>query len=59
LKGRQAKDPVRKKEFFLLSYNLLESLTERFPQSSRIETLNEGMEVLETELNKLGNTLEY
>ncbi len=59
LRGRQTTDPVRKKEFFLLSYNRLRALTEQYPQSSLIETLNKDMETVETELDKLGNAVEY
>lgn len=59
LRGRQTTDPVRKKEFFLLSYNRLKTLTEQYPQSDLIETLNEDMETVETELDKLGNAVEY
>ena len=59
LRGRQTTDPARKKEFFLLSYNRLRALTEQFPQSSLIETLNEDMETVEAELDKLGNAVEY
>ena len=59
LRGRQAADPDKKKEYFLLSYSRLRALTERYPQSSFIETLNEDMETVEAELNKLGHTIEY
>jgi hypothetical protein len=59
LRGRQTRDPARKKEFFLLSYNRLKALTEQYPQSSLIETLNEDMETVEAELDKLGNDGEY
>ena len=59
LRGRQTTDPVRKKEFFVLSYNRLRALTEQYPQSSLIETLNEDMEAVETELDRRGNDAEY
>ncbi len=59
LRGRQATDPVKKREFFLLSYNRLKSLTEQYPQSRLIKTLHEDMEAVETELEKLGDTVEY
>jgi hypothetical protein len=59
LRGRQTTDPAKKKEFFLLSYNRLRALTEQYPQSSLIETLNEDIERVETELDKLENAVEY
>jgi hypothetical protein len=59
LRGRQTTDPAKKKEFFLLSYDRLRALTEQYPQSSLIETLNEDIERVETELDKLGNSVEY
>jgi hypothetical protein len=58
LKGRQATDPFRKKEFFLLSYHRLRASAEQYPQSSRIETLNEYLEIVETKLNELEYTME-
>ncbi|MBN1831629.1 MAG: hypothetical protein JW896_05905 [Deltaproteobacteria bacterium] len=57
--GRQTTDPDKKKEFFLLSYNRLRALTEKYPQSSLTETLNEDMKTVKTELDKLGNAVEY
>jgi hypothetical protein len=58
LRGRQTTDPVRKKEFFILSYNRLRTLTEQYPQSSLIETLNEDMEAVKIDLDKLGHAME-
>jgi hypothetical protein len=59
LRGRQTTDPYRKKEFFLLAYNRLRTLTEQYPQSSLVETLNKDMKTVETELDKLENAVEY
>jgi hypothetical protein len=58
LRGRQTKDPVKKRAFFLLSYNRLRALTEQYPTSSFIETLNRDMETVKTELDKLENDVE-
>ena len=58
LRGRQTTDPVTKKEFFILSYNRLRTLTEQYPQSSLIETLNDDMQAVKIELDKLGHAME-
>ena len=59
LRGRQTTDPDRKKQFFLLSYNRLKTLTEQYPQSSLVETLKKDMETVETELDRLDKAVEY
>jgi hypothetical protein len=58
LRGRQATDPDKKKEFFLLSYNRLRALAEKYPQSSLVEKLNEDMKTVNTEMEKLGKAVE-
>ncbi len=59
LRGRQATDPDKKKEFLLLSYSRLRALIEKYPQSGLVKTLNEDIETVKTELDKLGNAVEY
>ena len=54
LMARKTRDPAKKEELLLSSYDILKGLIEHYPSSPMLEKLNGNLKTVREELNKLG-----
>ena len=58
LMAKKAEDPEKRKELLLSSYDILIILIERYPSSSLINKLNDHLQKVRDELDRLNTELE-
>jgi hypothetical protein len=53
LMARNTRDPAKKEELFLSSYQILKTLVEKYPSTPLFQKINDNMKTIENELSKL------